>query len=277
MHAMHACVCRDMGCAAAWYWGVPNAHATAACARKRGIPYALFQRSSCVSRLRMPPRQSWTGRAGQGERVPMLQRAIQRDTGCMRGLACPGQHVRPCPSRLHVHRQTYGHIITFVRKSHRLRLCSIPHCFFSHLLVLPTNTTTQCPPAGLDFVFHMFFLLKYCKSLEEGSFRGRSADFMWMLLLGGWQGGERKAAGSYRQAGWVGRWAAGEGRKGHPYRQFEQAGGWTEEGTFQLGVDDFMWMLLLSRWMLLLGRYRAAHMRYAGGALLPTPAPLPRP
>jgi hypothetical protein len=22
--------------------------------------------------------------------------------------------------------------------------------------------------AGLDFVFHMFFLVKYCKSLEEG-------------------------------------------------------------------------------------------------------------
>lgn len=38
---------------------------------------------------------------------------------------------------------------------------------------------------GVDFVFHMFFLLKYCKSLEEGSFRGRSADFLWMLLLGG--------------------------------------------------------------------------------------------
>lgn len=38
---------------------------------------------------------------------------------------------------------------------------------------------------GLDFVFHMFFLLKYCKSLEEGSFRGRSADFLWMLMLGG--------------------------------------------------------------------------------------------
>ncbi|KAG1673089.1 hypothetical protein FOA52_013159 [Chlamydomonas sp. UWO 241] len=38
---------------------------------------------------------------------------------------------------------------------------------------------------GIDLVFHMFFLLKYCKSLEEGSFRGRSADFLWMLLLGG--------------------------------------------------------------------------------------------
>ncbi len=38
--------------------------------------------------------------------------------------------------------------------------------------------------AGLDFVFHMFFMVKYAKSLEEGSFRGRSADFLWMLLFG---------------------------------------------------------------------------------------------
>lgn len=39
--------------------------------------------------------------------------------------------------------------------------------------------------AGLDFLFHMFFLVKYSKSLEEGSFRNRSADFLWMLLFGG--------------------------------------------------------------------------------------------
>jgi Derlin-2/3 len=37
---------------------------------------------------------------------------------------------------------------------------------------------------GLDFVFHMFFLVKYAHSLEEGSFRGKSADFLWMLLFG---------------------------------------------------------------------------------------------
>lgn len=37
---------------------------------------------------------------------------------------------------------------------------------------------------GLDFVFHMFFLLKYSKALEEDSFRGRSADFLWMLMVG---------------------------------------------------------------------------------------------
>ncbi|KAK9838623.1 hypothetical protein WJX74_000011 [Apatococcus lobatus] len=37
---------------------------------------------------------------------------------------------------------------------------------------------------GLDFLFHMFFLIKYSKALEEGSFRGKSADFFWMLLFG---------------------------------------------------------------------------------------------
>ena len=30
----------------------------------------------------------------------------------------------------------------------------------------------------------MFFLARYCRLLEEGSFRGRSADFLWMLLFG---------------------------------------------------------------------------------------------
>lgn len=36
---------------------------------------------------------------------------------------------------------------------------------------------------SLDFVFHMFFLVRYCRALEEGSFRGRSADFLFMILL----------------------------------------------------------------------------------------------
>ena len=39
-------------------------------------------------------------------------------------------------------------------------------------------------PAGIDFFFHMFFLVRYSKSLEEGSFRNRGADFLWMLILG---------------------------------------------------------------------------------------------
>ncbi|XP_076959428.1 derlin-2.2-like [Bidens hawaiensis] len=36
----------------------------------------------------------------------------------------------------------------------------------------------------LNFLFHMFFLSRYCKLLEENSFRGRTADFFYMLLFG---------------------------------------------------------------------------------------------
>ena len=36
---------------------------------------------------------------------------------------------------------------------------------------------------GMDFVFHMF-LSRYCRLLGEGTFRGRSADFFYMLLFG---------------------------------------------------------------------------------------------
>ncbi|XP_022871052.1 derlin-2.2-like [Olea europaea var. sylvestris] len=38
--------------------------------------------------------------------------------------------------------------------------------------------------ADLDFLFHMFFLARYCKLLEENSFRGRTADFFYMILFG---------------------------------------------------------------------------------------------
>jgi Derlin-2/3 len=39
-------------------------------------------------------------------------------------------------------------------------------------------------PLGVDFLFHMFFVIRYCRSLEEGSFSQRSADFAWCLLFG---------------------------------------------------------------------------------------------
>ena len=37
---------------------------------------------------------------------------------------------------------------------------------------------------GLDFLFHMYFLLRYCKLLEDNSFRGRTADFLYLLMFG---------------------------------------------------------------------------------------------
>lgn len=37
---------------------------------------------------------------------------------------------------------------------------------------------------GLDFLFHMYFLARYCRLLEEGEFHGRTADFVSFLLFG---------------------------------------------------------------------------------------------
>lgn len=37
---------------------------------------------------------------------------------------------------------------------------------------------------GLDFLFHMYFLVRYCRLLEENEFRGRTADFAFMLIFG---------------------------------------------------------------------------------------------
>ena len=40
-------------------------------------------------------------------------------------------------------------------------------------------------PIGFNFLFNMLFTYRYCRFLEEGSFRGRTADFLFMFLFGG--------------------------------------------------------------------------------------------
>lgn len=37
---------------------------------------------------------------------------------------------------------------------------------------------------SIDFVFHLYFITRYCRLLEEGHFRGRTPDFIWMLIIG---------------------------------------------------------------------------------------------
>jgi len=37
---------------------------------------------------------------------------------------------------------------------------------------------------SIDFLFHMYFLVRYCRLLEDGDFRGRTAHFVLMLLFG---------------------------------------------------------------------------------------------
>eukprot|EP00594_Rhizosolenia_setigera_P021115 CAMPEP_0178980688 /NCGR_PEP_ID=MMETSP0789-20121207/26641_1 /TAXON_ID=3005 /ORGANISM="Rhizosolenia setigera, Strain CCMP 1694" /LENGTH=243 /DNA_ID=CAMNT_0020671141 /DNA_START=79 /DNA_END=810 /DNA_ORIENTATION=- len=37
---------------------------------------------------------------------------------------------------------------------------------------------------SIDFLFHMYFLVRYCRLLEEGEFRGKTADFVMFLFFG---------------------------------------------------------------------------------------------
>ncbi|GKY94637.1 hypothetical protein MPSEU_000429200 [Mayamaea pseudoterrestris] len=37
---------------------------------------------------------------------------------------------------------------------------------------------------SVDFLFHMYFLVRYSRMLEEGDFRGRTANYVWMLIFG---------------------------------------------------------------------------------------------
>lgn len=37
---------------------------------------------------------------------------------------------------------------------------------------------------SLDFLFHMYFVVRYCRLLEEGPFRGKPADFLVMIIYG---------------------------------------------------------------------------------------------
>lgn len=38
---------------------------------------------------------------------------------------------------------------------------------------------------GFNFLFNMTFTYRYCRMLEEGSFRGKTADFIMMFVFGG--------------------------------------------------------------------------------------------
>lgn len=37
---------------------------------------------------------------------------------------------------------------------------------------------------SIDFLFHMYFLVRYCRMLEEGDYRGRTAHFIVFILFG---------------------------------------------------------------------------------------------
>ena len=68
---------------------------------------------------------------------------------------------------------------------------SYPPCAFIHVICVYRTQVwrlfTNFFFFGLftiDFLFHMYFMVRYCRLLEEGSFRGKTADLVFLLLFG---------------------------------------------------------------------------------------------
>ncbi|GFR01385.1 derlin-2 [Trichonephila clavata] len=61
-----------------------------------------------------------------------------------------------------------------------------PDLIFKHYQVWRLFTTFLFfGTFGFNFLFNIIFTYRYCRMLEEGSFRGRPADFFYMFLFGG--------------------------------------------------------------------------------------------
>ncbi|KIY46511.1 Der1-like protein [Fistulina hepatica ATCC 64428] len=54
--------------------------------------------------------------------------------------------------------------------------------FLNMQLWRPLTTFFYFGPLSLDFVFHLFFVMRYSRMLEESSFANRRADYFWLLL-----------------------------------------------------------------------------------------------
>ncbi|KAI9017561.1 hypothetical protein HDU85_006151 [Gaertneriomyces sp. JEL0708] len=87
--------------------------------------------------------------------------------------------------------RTYVTAVVLTTLACQLDLVSPFHLYFSLPLIVKAKQWWRFLTSflyfgnlSLDFLFHMFFLVRYSRMLEEGSFRGRTADFLWFLLFG---------------------------------------------------------------------------------------------
>ncbi|KAL3274238.1 hypothetical protein HHI36_015649 [Cryptolaemus montrouzieri] len=73
----------------------------------------------------------------------------------------------------------------------QLELASPFQLYFNPILILKQGQVWRLVTTflffgvfGFNFFFNMIFTYKYCRMLEEGSFRNRTADFVMMFLFG---------------------------------------------------------------------------------------------
>lgn len=82
--------------------------------------------------------------------------------------------------------QDVARIHTYMRgrEGGRDRFTLLYHLLFVQLWRLVT-TFTFFGPIGFNFLFNIIFIYRYCRWLEEGSFRNKTSDFVCMFLFGG--------------------------------------------------------------------------------------------
>ncbi|KAI0304352.1 Derlin [Multifurca ochricompacta] len=68
-----------------------------------------------------------------------------------------------------------------------IRLHTVPSSYLWSLILLQPwrvfTTFFYFGTISLDFVFHLFFFMRYSRMLEESSFANRKADYFWLLFL----------------------------------------------------------------------------------------------
>ncbi|RKO97825.1 hypothetical protein CXG81DRAFT_2083, partial [Caulochytrium protostelioides] len=85
--------------------------------------------------------------------------------------------------------RTYITLIFATTLACQLDLLSPLQLYFNWSLIVNNGETWRLlssflyfGPLSIDFLFHMFFLGRYSRMLEEGSFQGRGADYLWMVV-----------------------------------------------------------------------------------------------
>ena len=91
-------------------------------------------------------------------------------------------------ARMHTH--THAHMHTHTHTHTYTHTCTCAHTLavsthqYLQLWRLVT-TFTFFGPIGFNFLFNIIFIYRYCRWLEEGSFRNKASDFVCMFLFGG--------------------------------------------------------------------------------------------
>lgn len=87
--------------------------------------------------------------------------------------------------------RTYASLVVFITGLCQMNIVSPFNLYFNYRSIIYEKEYWRLitnflyfGPLGVDFLFYLFFLTRYTRMLEEGSFRGRKADMIWMLFYG---------------------------------------------------------------------------------------------